>query len=187
MVRLQPMKIAAAEALLDTEDPASFSIFSLVNQKTMTSLVSIRLPRALSLLAYNQFTGEVKGINELQQTFEQQYGPGNYVPSIFVTYWSFRAMVGAGFLMLLIGIYAVYRIMRNQVTSKMKLLALFPFVLFLPYLANTTGWLLTEMGRQPWVVYTKMKTADAVSPTLTTGLVLTSLIGSRSFMGCLWQ
>lgn len=185
MVRLQPMKIAAAEALLETEDPASFSIFSLVNQKTLTSLVSIRLPRALSLLAYNQFVGEVKGVVELQKTFEQQYGPGNYIPSIFVTYWSFRAMVGAGFLMLLIGFYALYRTMRSQVTPKMKLLRIFPFAIGLPYLANTTGWLLTEMGRQPWVVYSKMKTADAVSPTLTVGMVLTSLIGFTVIYGLL--
>ncbi len=67
----------------------------------------------------------------------------------------------------------------------MKLLGLFPFVLFLPYLANTTGWLLTEMGRQPWVVYTKLKTADAVSPMLTVGMVLTSLIGFTVIYGVL--
>lgn len=185
MVRLQPMKIAAAEALIETEDPASFSIFSLVDQETMTSKVSIRLPNALSLLAYNRLTGEVKGIKELQSTSEEMYGPGNYVPSIFVTYWSFRIMVAAGMLMALFALYGLYRIMRGQLNPKTKFLSLFPFAIALPYLSNTFGWLLTEMGRQPWLVYGKLKTANAVSPNLTVGMVLTSLIGFTLVYGVL--
>jgi cytochrome d ubiquinol oxidase subunit I len=185
MFKYQPMKIAAAEAMLDTEDPASFSLFSIVDQKTLTPEISIRIPKLLSLLAFNRLEGQVKGVTQLQNEYEQAYGPGNYVPSIAVTYWSFRAMVGSGFLMLFIGLYAIYRIIRRQITPEMKFLSLFPFAIGLPYLANSTGWILTEMGRQPWVVYTKMKTADAVSPNLTAGMVLTSLIGFTVIYGLL--
>ena len=185
MVQLQPMKIAAAEGLLETENPASFSLLTIIDQKTLTPKVSIRIPRILSLLAYNRLDGEVKGINELQTSFEAQHGPGNYIPSIWMTYWAFRVMVGAGFLMLLLAAYALYRIMRNQLTAKTWLLGIFPFALFLPYLANTTGWILTEMGRQPWVVYNHMRTVDAFSPSLTPGMVIASLVSFTLVYGLL--
>lgn len=185
MVQLQPMKIAAAEGLLETEDPASFSLLTIIDQKTLTPRVSIRIPRVLSLLAYNRLDGEVKGVNELQAAFEAQQGPGNYIPSIWATYWAFRAMVGTGFLMLFLAAYALYRTMRNQLTAKTWLLGIFPFALFLPYLANTTGWILTEMGRQPWVVYNHMRTVDAFSPSLTPGMVIASLVSFTLVYGLL--
>ena len=185
MVEYQPMKIAAAEGLLESEDPASFSLFTIVNQKTMTEVVSIRIPYALSLLAYNRPEGEVKGVNELQAGFEAQHGPGNYVPSIFMTYWAFRIMAGVGTLLLLTAAYALYRSMRGQLTEKTWLLGLFPFAIFLPYLANTSGWILTEMGRQPWVVYNLMLTAEAASPNITPGMVVASLVSFTLVYGLL--
>ena len=185
MVQLQPMKIAAAEALFETEDPASFSLLSVVDQSTMTEQVSIRIPRVLSLLAYNRLEGQVKGVTELQRDYEAAYGPGNYVPSITITYWSFRIMVASGFLMLFAAAYGLYRVMRNQLDARMKWLGLFPLAIGLPYLANTFGWLLTEIGRQPWVVYGKYLTADAVSPNLTVGMVITSLVGFTLIYGAL--
>ncbi len=185
MVEYQPMKIAAAEGLLESEDPASFSLFTIVNQKTMTEVVSIRIPYALSLLAYNRPEGEVKGVNELQAGFEAQHGPGNYVPSIFMTYWAFRIMAGVGTLLLLAAAYALYRSMRGQLTEKTWLLGLFPFAIFLPYLANTSGWILTEMGRQPWVVYNLMLTAEAASPNITPGMVVASLVSFTLVYGLL--
>jgi cytochrome d ubiquinol oxidase subunit I len=185
MVRLQPMKIAAAEGLLQTEDPASLSLFTIVDQNTLTSEVSIRIPRLLSLLAYNRLTGKVEGIKDLQTQYQAQYGPGNYVPSITMTYWAFRIMIGAGFLMLALAAYALYRVMRNQLKPETKYLRFFPLAMALPYLANIFGWILTEMGRQPWVVYGKLRTADAVSPNLTVGMVLTSLIGFTLVYGAL--
>ncbi|HEY4694182.1 MAG TPA: cytochrome ubiquinol oxidase subunit I [Bellilinea sp.] len=185
MVQLQPMKIAAAEGLLETEDPASFSLLTVVDQKTLTPKVSIRLPRLLSLLAYNRLDGEVKGVVQLQAESEKLYGPGNYIPSIFWTYWAFRVMVGVGMLMLLLAAYALFRTMRNQLTARTWLLGIFPFTLFLPYLANSSGWILTEMGRQPWVVYGYMRTADAVSKSLTPGMIIASLVGFTLVYGLL--
>jgi cytochrome d ubiquinol oxidase subunit I len=78
--------------------------------------------------------------------------------------------------MLLVAALAVLAVLRNQV-GRWKLLAAFPFMIALPYLANSFGWILTEIGRQPWVVYGLLKTKDAVSPNLTPGMVLTTIIG----------
>lgn len=176
MIRTQPMKMAAAEALWNTENPASFSLITIPNEKEMDDIFSIRIPRALSLLAYNRLDGEVKGVRNLQAEYEQKYGPGDYVPSVLTAYWSFRIMVGLGFLMALIAAYLQFRLMRKMPVVGFRLASLLPFAISLPYISNTAGWILTEMGRQPWVVFGLMKTADAVSPNLTPAMVLTSLI-----------
>ncbi len=176
MVQVQPMKMAAAEALWNTEDPASFSLITIGNLAQTQDVFAIRIPRLLSLLAYNRLTGKVEGINDLQAQYEQQYGPGRYTPPIAFTYWSFRLMVGAGFLMMLIALYALYRVMRNTPLEKFRYIKLLPYAIAIPYLANTAGWLLTELGRQPWVVFGLMKTQEAASPTLSPGVVITSLI-----------
>ena len=176
LVKNQPMKLAAAEALWNTEDPASFSVFTIVDQPAKKDIVSIRIPGVLSFLSYNQFTGEVKGLNDLQAEFEAKYGPGDYMPSIPLAYWSFRIMVGAGTLMVLLAVYAVLVAYNRKPVLKPLMMKLFPFFIALPYISNTFGWLLTETGRQPWAVYGVLKTADSVSPTLSVGMVLTSLI-----------
>ncbi len=185
IVKNQPMKLAAAEALWNTEDPASFSVFSIVNEEAQEDIYSLRIPGVLSFLAYNEFKGEVKGIKDLQSEYEAKYGPGNYVPSITTAYWSFRLMVGAGTLMVLLGLYAILLSYRKKVFAQKWMLKLFPFFIALPYLANTTGWLLTEMGRQPWAVFGVLKTADSISPTITVGMVLTSLIVFTLLYGAL--
>jgi cytochrome d ubiquinol oxidase subunit I len=177
MVRVQPMKMAAAEALWDSQDPASLSLLTITNEETREDAVSIRIPYALSILAYNKPEGRVEGINDLEADFIQKYGAGDYVPPVFVSYWSFRAMVGAGMLMILLGLIGCFLIWKKKTESTSKWMKVFLFAIALPYLANSTGWILTEVGRQPWVVYGLMKTADAVSPNLTPGMVLTTLIG----------
>lgn len=177
MVANQPMKMAAAEALWESADPASFSLLTIGNEPQQKDVFAIRIPGVLSLLAYNQLSGEVKGIKNLQAEYEAKYGPGDYSPPIAVTYWSFRAMVGSGFLMLALAVYSLYHTMRGTVAAKkFRFLHLLPFAIALPYLANTTGWMMTELGRQPWVVFGLMKTADAASPSVTAGMVLTTLI-----------
>lgn len=176
MMETQPMKMAAAEALWETENPASFSLFTIGNESELRDVWSIRLPYMLSVLAYNQPSGEVKGIRNLQAEYEQMYGPGSYVPSVITMYWSFRIMVGLGFLMMLLALVALYPTLRNRPVTSLKVLKFFPLAIALPYLANSSGWIFTEMGRQPWVVYGFMKTADAFSPNLTPGMVLTTLV-----------
>jgi len=176
MVRAQPMKMAAAEGLYQSEDPASFSILTIGDLEARKVVFSIRIPGVLSLLAYNRFAGEVKGIDELQATYEKQYGPGDYRPPIPFIYWNFRFMVGAGMLMILIALLGLFFALKGQLESKAWYLRLMPYALFLPYIANTAGWLMTELGRQPWIVFGLMKTDQAASPTVTGGMVLASLV-----------
>ncbi len=176
MVQVTPMKMAAVEALWETESPASFSLFTVGNEQNLSDRFAIRIPYILSILAYNQPSGTVQGIRNLQAEYEQKYGPGNYVPSVFTAYWSFRIMVGLGFLMFGLMAVALYFNLRNLKLVGTWFGAILPFTIALPYLSNTTGWLLTEMGRQPWLVFGLMKTQDGFSPNLTPGMVLATLL-----------
>ena len=177
LLQNQPMKAASAEALYDTEDPASFSILTIGDLTGRNKIWQIRIPRVLSLLYYNEFTGEVPGINNLETQYQEKYGPGTYIPLVVFTYWGFRLMVGAGFAMLALGGYALYHVMRSRVGPNIRWLVIFVFAIALPYIANTSGWILTEMGRQPFIVYGLLKTEDAMSPGLSSGMILFSLIG----------
>jgi cytochrome d ubiquinol oxidase subunit I len=173
----QPMKVASLEALFNTENPASMSVITIANPFTGNLVVDLRIPDALSLLLYNRLSGEVLGINQLQAQYEQQYGPGDYTPPPVVLYWSFRAMVGAGLLMILISIVALIIGYRNLEAKFPWFFKILPFAIVLPYVANTGGWLVTEVGRFPWVVYGLVKMENGVSKVLTPGNILTSLIG----------
>lgn len=185
IVKTQPMKMAAAEALWDSDDPAALSLFSIADPENKRNIVDLRLPRLLSLLSYNRLEGKVWGINDIQAEYEQKYGAGNYIPNIFINYWTFRIMVGLGFLMFAAALYALFYAIKKKQPGKINLLSLFPYFIALPYLANVSGWLLTEIGRQPWVVYGLLKTQDAFSPNLSSGMVLTSLIGFTLIYGLL--
>lgn len=176
MVKTQPMKMAAAEALWNTEDPASMSLFTIGNEQNRSDVFAIRIPDLLSILAYNEAGGSVTGINQLEQKYVQQYGPGDYVPPVWITYWSFRLMAGIGVLMILLSLYALFMVLRKRLDRARKFLWLLPFAIALPYLANSAGWVMTEIGRQPWIVFGLLKTDQAVSPTVGLGQVLTSLI-----------
>lgn len=176
MVQDQPMKMAAVEALWESEDPASFSLFTIGNEAELRDVFAIRIPYLLSILSYNRPSGEVRGIRDLQAEYVQKYGEGYYAPSIITMYWSFRIMVGVGLLMFLAAILAIYPTLRSRPISQMRFIKYFPYVIALPYIANTAGWIMTEMGRQPWVVYGLMKTEDAFSKSITPGMVLASLI-----------
>ena len=184
MVEIQPMKIAASEALWESKDPAPFSILTIGDLRGK-EVFSIRIPAVLSLLAYNQLEGEVKGLNELQAEFSAQYGPGDYIPPLPLMYWSFRLMVGAGMLMLLLAGYAIFAVMGETYVRRPRLMKLFIWAIALPYLANTTGWIMAEVGRAPWAVYSLLKLEDAVSPNVTGGQLLTSLIGYVLIYGLL--
>ena len=184
MVQTQPMKMAAAEALFNTEQPASFSLLT-IGDLQGNEIFAIRIPGILSLLSCNNFTCEVQGINDLQAQYTAQFGPDNYVPPLAWTYWSFRVMVGAAFLMALLAFIALYLVLRNKVEGSRRFLWILPFAILLPYLANTSGWLLTELGRQPWIVFGLMKTAAGVSNTVGGLAVLFSLVLFTAVYGAL--
>jgi cytochrome d ubiquinol oxidase subunit I len=176
MVSTQPMKMASAEALWETEDPASLSILTIGDLSLRNEVFSIRIPDLLSLLSYNQLYGEVKGINDLQAEYEAKYGPGNYIPPVAIVYWSFRVMIGIGVLLVLLGLYGLFLVMGDATQARPSRMKLFIFAIILPYLANTAGWILTEIGRAPWIVFGLMKIQDGISPIIPGSMVLTSLV-----------
>jgi len=176
MVKVQPMKMAAAEALWDSENPASMSLFTFGDEKNRKDVFAIKIPGALSFLAYNKFEGEVKGINNLQKEAEAKFGPGDYVPPVAVSYWTFRIMVGAGFLMLLIALLTTIQAFKSKFEFKPLWYKIVFWSMVLPWIANSTGWIFTEIARQPWSVFGLFKTADSVSNTVSAGEVAFSLI-----------
>ena len=177
MVQIQPMKMAAAEALWESDNPASFSLFSIGDLRSRREVWAIRLPGMLSLLAYNQLQGEVKGMNELQREYEAQFGPGNYMPPAVIPYWSFRIMAGSGFLMIFLALYSIFLMLGDMEERPSWLLKILPFALLLPYFANASGWLLTEVGRFPWLVFGLVKLDEGVSPNVSSGMLWTTLVG----------
>ncbi len=164
LLKTQPMKVAAAEALWESENPASFSLFTIGDEEGLKDVFSIRVPKLLSFLAYNSFEGEVRGIKNLQKEYEKRYGPGDYIPSIVTAYWSFRFMVGGGTLMLFISLIALYKVIKESYTFSPLVRSLLFWSMPLPWIANTSGWILAEMGRQPWLVFGLLKTEQGISP-----------------------
>ena len=185
MTRIQPMKMAAAEALWNTEDPAAMSIFTIGNEHERKDVFAIRIPGLLSFLAHNRFSGAVEGINNLQDDYVQLYGPGDYVPPVAVSYWTFRIMVGAGFLMLALLLLSLRAVMKEKTLDSPRLLKYMLWAIALPYLANTTGWIFTEIARQPWIVFGLLKTQDAVSPNVSAAEVGFSLVAFTLVYGIL--
>ncbi len=177
MVETQPMKVAAAEALWHTENPAGLSLFTIGDEAKREDVFSIRVPALLSILSYNTTDAEVKGINEIQTEYEQKYGPGDYVPSVFMSYWNFRIMAGAGTLMILIMLFGLLKVAKDKYDFKPWFLQLLIWTIFLPLIAHSTGWIFAEMGRQPWAVFGLFKTSAGVSNVVPGGAVLFSFLG----------
>jgi len=153
--------------------------------KRQNSISLIRIPGMLSFLSYNRFEGEVRGLNDLQAEYEETYGPGDYIPPVNIIYWSFRIMVGAGSLLVLVALYSLYLVLRKKMEEIPRIFRFLPLALFLPYIANSTGWMLTEMGRQPWIVFGLQLTEDAISPNLPTSTILFTLITFSLLYGVL--
>jgi cytochrome bd ubiquinol oxidase subunit I len=185
MTEQQPMKMAAAEALWEDERGAGFSLFAVGDVENGRNHINIQIPHMLSVLSTNTWDGLVRGINDIQAEYVQKYGPGSYIPVVGITYWSFRIMTGAGFLMILVSVVGLWHVRRRTLDDAKWFLRLAPFVIALPYIANSTGWIFTEMGRQPWVVFGVMLTRDAVSWTVSLGFVVTTLIGFTLIYGLL--
>jgi len=171
----QPMKMAAAEALYNTTSGASFSLLT-IGDLSGNPIFQIRVPHLLSVLATNSWNGKVKGLNQLQRQAEKLYGKGSYEPILWIEYWTFRIMVGLGFLLLFLGGYGLWLMRKQRLEKSRKFLRFASWMLLAPFIANTTGWIFTEVGRQPWVVYGLLKTSKAVS-LIAPGYVGASLIG----------
>jgi len=200
MARYQPMKLAAAEGLWHDEDPAALSMFQIGDEQARNSIINLRIPSLLSFLTYDTPNGLVRGINSLNaeyverfsgrydEAYAAQHGLSqiDYVPpAIWLTYWSFRAMVGAGVAMFLLILAGLWFRFRGTILQRAFYLRVIVLAIVLPYLANTTGWLLTEFGRQPWIVFGEMRIEEAVSPNVTAAMLWITLLGFTLVYGVL--
>jgi cytochrome d ubiquinol oxidase subunit I len=179
------MKMAAAEALYETEQPAAFSILTIGSLDGSEEKFSIKLPRVLSFLATGTTDGEVLGINELRDRYEQTYGqdPGEayysadgYTPVIPLTYWTFRLMMGLGFAAAAAAAWILWATRKGRTPNGRTLVWVAAALPLMPLFANSFGWIFTEMGRQPWSVFGLMTTARSVSPGVSPGEALVSLV-----------
>ncbi len=173
----QPMKIAASEAQWDTCKPCSFSLFQIggFSEDDQTPSFSIQIPGMLSFLATGSFQGEVQGLTPLQAAEESQYGPGDYTPPIRTAYWSMRTMAYAGSLVFLVLAVSAFFLWRGSWATRRWLLWAGVLITPLPYIAALAGWVLSEVGRQPWIVWGLLKTAEANSPSVSTSTIVLSL------------
>ncbi|GAA1953340.1 cytochrome ubiquinol oxidase subunit I [Amycolatopsis minnesotensis] len=209
MFEQQPMKMASAEALCHTENPASFSIMAIgdVADADCEDVKTFTVPALLSFLAHNDFSSEVKGIEPLVTEYQAKYGtnypddpqlgslagkPIDYVPNLPVTYWGFRLMIGFGAISVGMGLLALWCTRRGRIPGGKWFPRLALLGVATPFLANSAGWIFTEMGRQPFVVVPNpsgvdgvwMFTARAVSQ-LSVGEVWASLISLTAIYAAL--
>jgi len=175
--KYQPMKIAAAEAQWTTCQPCSFSLFQIGGgNQDQTPTQIIEIPHLLSLLATNNWNGKVIGLNPLQSQYSKQYGPGYYVPNVFIQYWSMRVMAYIGVLVLLLGVYGLWLLRRKKLATSRRFLWVAIWAAVLPFGMNTAGWLLTESGRQPWIVQGIMLTKNGISSSVSATSIVISLV-----------
>jgi len=174
IAKLQPMKLAAMENLKKTSDPAPLSL-----------VPGVEIPAMLSFMVHNRPNGEVQGLENLQNAFEYRYGKGDYTPPVWVCYIAFRVMVGASFVMLFFVAYGIswHLFLKKNIHKKIMFSMLLG--ISLPYIANSAGWILAEMGRQPWIVYGLMPTDKAVSAGVSRGSVIFSMTAFTIVYGAL--
>jgi cytochrome d ubiquinol oxidase subunit I len=179
VAKIQPTKLAAMESLWDTQANAPQILFLIPDEKNERNLVEIgRIPGALSMLAYHSPKAVVKGLNDFPKADR---------PPVVLTFLSFRLMVGLGFLFVLLTVVGWFK--RRKLESSPGYLKVMLYAIPLPYLALEAGWMVTEVGRQPWIVYGLMRTSDAVSPiaasqvgiTLAAFILVYSLLGAVAF------
>jgi cytochrome bd ubiquinol oxidase subunit I len=176
LAKSQPLKIAAMEGHWETEKPASFSVIGIVNQEKQENTWEIKVPKFLSLMLFNDLTSEFKGLIDLNAEEVAKYGPGYYIPPVIISYWSSRTMIGIGLLMVLLAGLAVLWSRKDKFVDLKWFLKILVPVGLLPTIAITAGWIIAETGRWPWIVHGLQKIEDAVSPTITPGNIIFSLV-----------
>jgi cytochrome bd ubiquinol oxidase subunit I len=176
--KYQPMKIAAGEALWNTEEPAPFTLFQIggFTASDPTPTFAIKVPRGLSFLATNSPSGKVLGMNQINAAYQQKYGPGNYIPNSFIAFWSIRVMAYLAGLVFLLALWGVWLLRRQKIETSTWFLRLAIWAVIIPFIMNTAGWVLTENGRQPWIVQGLQLTRKGVSPSVSATTIAISLV-----------
>jgi len=181
----QPMKMASAESLCDTQTDPDFSILTVGRQNNCDSLTRvIEVPYVLPFLADSRFNNvTLQGVRNIQQDYQQRFGPNDYRPNLFVTYWSFRAMIGFLAIPVLFALAALWLTRGGRIPNQRWFSRLALLTLPTPFLANSAGWVFTEMGRQPWIVVPNPTGDQQVRLTVAQGvsdhvpaMVITSLV-----------
>ncbi|MCW2772881.1 MAG: cytochrome bd quinol oxidase subunit 1 apoprotein [Nocardioides sp.] len=196
MTEVQPMKMASAEALYDTKDScAPFSLFTIGTPDGKSEKFAVTVPCVLSFLATGSFDGKVEGINDLRTQYREKYGQdpgaryydpsGDYTPIIPVTYWTFRYMIGLGVLAALFSALLLYMTRRGRAPTSRWFTRMAVAAPILMLLGNSAGWIFTEMGRQPWVVFGLMNTSNGVSPGVSVTEAWISVISLTALYGFL--
>ncbi|WP_420122172.1 cytochrome ubiquinol oxidase subunit I [Nakamurella sp.] len=172
----QPMKIAAAEANWTTCQPCSFSMLQIGGWSADDPPTKIiEIPHLLSLLATGTWDGQVQGLTPLNEQYQQQYGPGDYVPNVFIQYWSMRVMAYIATLVALFCVWGIWLWWRKKLATARLFLVVASWIMVTPFFMATAGWLLTESGRQPWIVQGLMLTKDGLSGSGSAGEIMISL------------
>ncbi|WP_256794434.1 cytochrome ubiquinol oxidase subunit I [Terrabacter sp. Ter38] len=198
MTEVQPMKMAAAEALyvsVPAGEGAPFSVLTVGSLDGSHANALIEIPGLLSFLATGNVQGAVRGINDLKAEYAKTYGAsGNprvadvataFVPNIPTTYWTFRLMIGLGIATALIAIAVLWLTRKGRTPTARWLAYAAVAAPLLPVFANSFGWIFTEVGRQPWLVFGLMTTANGVSPSVSMGEVITSMVVFTLLYGAL--
>lgn len=164
----QPDKLAAIEAVWETESPAGLSLIAFPNEKTRSNDFDIKIPYLGSIILTHSLDGEIKGLNEFKEH-----------PPVAIVFWSFRIMAGVGFLMLLVSWMGTAQLMRKKEIGP-KMLKAFFVMTFSGWVAVLFGWYTTEIGRQPWMIYNLITTAETAAPhgvsVMSTSLLIYCLI-----------
>jgi cytochrome bd ubiquinol oxidase subunit I len=162
----QPAKLAAMEALWDTQSPAPFTVFAIPEQSAARNRAAIEIPYAGSLILTHELNGVVRGLKEF---------PADDRPPVAVVFFAFRIMIAIGFAMLAVVLCFWWLRSRGRAFTTVWFLRLCQWFMPAGFLAVLAGWTVTEVGRQPWTVYGLLRTADSVSPSLTATDVAISL------------
>lgn len=177
------MKMAAAEALYETvPSNAPFSLLTVGSLDGSQKRFSVEVPGLLSFLATGSTSGAVQGINDLEKSLQDTYAANpltasaSYTPVLWLTYWNFRLMMGTGFLTMLFAAMTLWRTRRGGLPTGVAWKHIAIWTPLLPLLANSFGWIFTEVGRQPWIVNGMMTTAQGVSGTVTASSVWVSMV-----------
>jgi cytochrome d ubiquinol oxidase subunit I len=175
MSKAQPSKLAAVESVWETQKGAPFYMFLWPDEKNERNSIQLfGIPKFLSRLALGDWNAEFKGLKDF---------PKEDRPPVTMVFWAFRIMIGLGFLFALISIWAFIR--RNKLEDSPVLLRILPFCIPLPYIASSLGWIVTEVGRQPWIVYGVMRTSDSASKIAAgqVGVSLAAFIATYTVLG----
>ena len=179
--------LAAADAVFETEEGAGLSLFAVGDFKSNPEGLqrNIQVPNLLSFIMTGKPQSEVKGINNLNAEYQEKFGPGEYAPVVWIAYWSWRVMIGIGMLIVLLALVGWYLSRKDKLLESRRFLGVMVAAGALPFIANSAGWIFTEMGRQPWVVFGLLKTNVANSPSVGALDVWITLVGFTLLYGVL--